>query len=132
MGYILNHTLAADSLALAELPLCELRLMNNQHVLWLVLIPRRDHVTELLDLAAADQAVLLAEINQVSALLKQHFPCDKLNIALLGNVVPQLHVHIIARRFDDAYFPRAPFGLPGQPYAAEAGQQLIQTLQALL
>ena len=132
MGYILNSQLEADSFEIAQLGLCALRLMNNQNLIWMILIPQQESVTELIDLSPADQARLLAEMNQVSHLLKQHFPCDKINIALLGNVVPQLHVHVIARCFDDVYFPKAPFGLPGEVYTPEAKAQIIQKIQALL
>ncbi len=132
MTYCLNAKLAEDTLAVGVLSLCELRLMNNCNVLWLILIPQRAHLTELLDLSDADQAQLLLEMNHIGQLLQKHFPCDKLNIAMLGNVVSQLHVHVIARRFDDVYFPQAPFGLPGLSYSAEAASVLVQKLQAVL
>ncbi|MCX7123846.1 MAG: HIT domain-containing protein [Gammaproteobacteria bacterium] len=132
MEKLLDPQLEADSFAVAHLELSELRLMNNQNVLWLILIPRRKKMIEWIDLSDVDQAMLLLEIKQISSLLKTHFPCDKLNIATLGNVVSQLHVHVIARRFDDAYFPKVPFGLPGEPYMSELKIQLIKKIQALL
>ncbi len=132
MSYQLNAQLEAESFAVSQLSLCEVRLLNQRNLLWLVLIPQRENVTELIELSDTDQRTLLSEMNQVSALLKANFPCDKLNIAMLGNVVSQLHVHVIARCFDDAYFPRAPFGMPADPYPLEAQQALIQRLQDLL
>ena len=132
MGYLLNSQLEAESFSIGALRLCEVRLMNNQNLVWLILIPMQESVKELIDLSSQDQGYLLSEINLVSNLLKQHFPCDKLNIAMLGNVVSQLHVHVIARCFDDIYFPKAPFGLPGTPYSLEERALLIKKIQALL
>jgi diadenosine tetraphosphate (Ap4A) HIT family hydrolase len=132
MSYLLNPTLAHDTLPIGHLNLCELRLMNNQELLWLILVPQRPNVTECFDLSVDDQNILWAEIKQVSTLLKQHFTCDKLNIAMLGNVVSQLHVHVIARRFDDVYFPKLPFGLAGTPYSFEVAEPLIQQIRAYL
>ncbi len=106
--------------------------MNNKNVLWLILFPKRTRVTELIDLPEQDQAQLLKEINQVSRMLKTHFPCDKLNIAMLGNVLPELHVHVMARRFDDAYFPKPAFGLQGEPYSAEEADALINQIRELI
>ena len=120
-----------DTLFIENLPLSDLRLMNAQEVLWLILVPRQD-VTEFIDLDPSAQALLIAEINQLSHLLKSNFPCDKLNIAMLGNVVPELHVHVIARRFDDAFFPKPTFGLPVTPYSEVDSAALIQKIRSLL
>lgn len=120
-----------ESFFVEKLALSELWLMNNKNVLWLILFPRREGVTELIDLSDQDQAQLLKEISQVSRMLKTHFPCDKLNIAMLGNVLPELHVHVMARRFDDAYFPKPAFGLPGEPYPVEEADALINQIRGL-
>ncbi len=132
MSYTLAQTIQKDSFWVKDLDLCELRLQNDANLVWLILVPKRDNVIELIDLSEKDQFALLWEINQISHLLKVHFPCDKLNIASLGNVVPQLHIHVIARRFNDSYFPKPPFGFSPTPYTAEQKDALIQKLQRLL
>lgn len=121
-----------ESFFIEKLPFSELWLMNNKNVLWLMLFPRREGVRELIDLSDQDQAQLLGEINQISHVLKTQFPCDKLNIAMLGNVLPELHVHVIARRFDDVYFPKPVFGLPGEPYSADETPALIKQIKGFL
>ncbi len=130
MSWVLDPQLEADSFRIASLNLCELRLFDHQDWVWLILIPMREKKVELLDLEPCDQALLLEEIGQVSRLLKRDFPCDKLNIALLGNVVTQLHVHVIARRFDDPCFPKVPFGLPRVSYQPEIRIPMIQKIQS--
>jgi diadenosine tetraphosphate (Ap4A) HIT family hydrolase len=132
MAFSVNNQLAKDSVLVCELALSQLRLMNNQHYPWLILIPRVAHVTEIIDLDAQQQQTLLAEINLVAKCLKSHFPCDKLNIANLGNVVSQLHIHIIARRQDDISWPKPVWGGPTAPYADSDLQTLVRGLQALL
>lgn len=114
-----------------SLTFSDLFLMDGRELLWLILVPRRE-VREFIELDEADQGRLIAEINQVSRVLKAHFPCDKLNIAMLGNVVPQLHAHVIARRFDDPFFPKAPFGEPLTPYTPEEAEGLMQELRTHL
>ncbi len=121
-----------DSLFIKDLALSQLRLFNRSELLWLILIPRVANVTEFYELSTTEQALLSQEITFVSQLLKTHFPCDKLNIATLGNVVPQLHMHIIARRIDDPFWPKPVFGALHQTYSHEAAQALIQQLRALL
>lgn len=124
-------SLMKDTLLIEKLAFSDLLLMNAQEVLWLILLPRQN-VIELIDLDSSSQAALLSEINTVSQLLKKHFPCDKLNIAMLGNILPQLHVHIIARRFDDPFFPKPVFGLPFTAYDQAELHALIQKIKSLL
>lgn len=121
-----------SSLWIADLELSQLRLFNQKKLLWLLLIPKVSHVTEIYELDHKQQLQLMHEINQISQLLKKHFPCDKLNIASLGNIVPQLHVHIIARTKYDAFWPDAPFGLSAHPYVASDAEQLMEKIRALL
>lgn len=121
-----------DSFFIADLTLCELRLFDQADLVWLILVPKRDNIIELIDLDIHDQAQLWQEIRFISQLLKNNFPCDKLNVAALGNVVPQLHVHVIARRFQDPYFPKPPFGVPKVAYGLAEKTQLIQKIGTLL
>jgi diadenosine tetraphosphate (Ap4A) HIT family hydrolase len=131
--FALDARLGADSHAVAELPLCSLRLMDDANYPWLVLVPRSADARELLDLDAAQQAQLLAEVNDASRLLRRLFAPHKLNIAALGNVVAQLHVHVIARYTDDAAWPAPVWGrAPARPYATEALDERIAALRQAL
>ena len=94
--------LARDSHLLAQGPLSQLRLMDDLRFPWLVLVPRIEDASEWLDLEPALQRQLLDELNQAAALLRAWQPCDKLNVGALGNIVRQLHVHLVARREGDA------------------------------
>ena len=128
----LHPQLAADTLAVAELALCSVRLMRDANYAWLLLVPRRSE-TEIADLDAGDWAQLMAEIVLASDALRRTVPCDKLNVAALGNVVPQLHVHVIARRIGDAAWPKPVWGAaPAKPYGAGEAEALAERLAAQL
>ncbi len=117
----LDPRLAASSHPLAEWPLSSLRLVDDARWPWLLLVPRVAGARELIDLPADQQAALLDEINRCSRLLLALFAPDKLNIGALGNVVVQLHVHVVARRHGDPNWPGPVwgFGTP-QPYSDTA------------
>ena len=106
----LHPQLAQDSSLVGELPLSQVRLMHDANYPWLLLVPRRPGAAEVIDLDQADQAQLMTEIADASRALKAVGRCDKLNVAAIGNVVPQLHVHVVARRCDDAAWPRPVWG----------------------
>ena len=108
--FSLDPRLAADSCTIATLPLCEVRLMNDARYPWLILVPRQAGLVEITDLAAAEQTRLWQEVNQASTALRAVAPCDKLNLGALGNIVRQLHVHIIARCIGDAAWPGPVWG----------------------
>ncbi len=117
MEFVLDPRLAADSLPVLALPLSDVRLMNRRAWPWLVLVPRRAGAVELHDLSAPDRAMLAEEIAGVARALKGWARADKINIGALGNVVEQLHVHIVARRRGDAGWPGPVWGAPVQePY----------------
>ncbi|WP_111414949.1 HIT domain-containing protein [Billgrantia lactosivorans] len=101
---LLDERLVRDSYPVTELPLCQLRLMDDTRFPWLILIPRRADVSEVFDLDAADQRQLWHEASEVGRMLKALTRAEKINVANLGNVVAQLHVHVVARlRGDDAW-----------------------------
>lgn len=102
--------LAADSIFIADGPLSQLRLMDDERFPWLVLVPRVADTDELIDLDDDSQKLLLAEIRNAGNLLRACAPCDKLNIGALGNIVRQLHVHIVARSDNDAAWPGPVWG----------------------
>ena len=110
IAFELDPRLAADSHWLADGPLSQLRLMDDQRFPWLVLVPRVAAAVEWVDLQPAPQAQLLQEINIAVSLLRADGPCDKINIGALGNIVRQLHVHVVARREGDAAWPGPVWG----------------------
>ena len=105
----LDARLAEDCIVVGSLDLSLLLLMNNALLPWLILVPKCQE-TELTDLSSADQARVLAEINLLSGFLQNNYPGCKLNIAAIGNVVSQLHVHVIARQTDDFCWPDVVWG----------------------
>ena len=129
-AFSLHPQLAADTVPVGDLALCRVLLSNDANYPWLVLVPRRPDIVELLDLTAADRATLSAEIDASARALKAAVPCDKLNVAALGNMVPQLHVHVIARRRSDAAWPKPVWGAaPATAYEPAARDALVTALQ---
>lgn len=131
--YALHPQLADDTHPLAQLDLCDLRLMDDCNYPWLVLVPRLADAVELLDLDAAQRHLLTDEIDTVGRVLRNSFRPDKLNVAALGNQVPQLHVHVIARFRTDPAWPRPVWGTAAaRPYGEELLIERITQLQAAL
>jgi diadenosine tetraphosphate (Ap4A) HIT family hydrolase len=112
-GWSLHPQLADDTAPVGDLALSRLLAMNDADFPWLILVPRRVGASEITDLGA-EQSTLMEEIALVSRALKDETRCDKLNIAAIGNVVPQLHVHIVARRKDDPLWPKPVWGAAAQ------------------
>ncbi len=113
----LHPQLAADSVWLADWPLCQVRLLNDQQYPWFILVPRRVAVRDVIDLSELDQDQLWLESRTLSVYLKSDYQPDKLNLAALGNMVPQLHLHHIARFQTDKSWPAPVWGkFPAQPY----------------
>lgn len=129
----LHQQLADDTHPVAQLSLCDLRLMDDSNHPWLILVPRLPDAVELTDLDEAAQARLLREINIASGLLKDEFRPHKLNVAALGNLVAQLHVHVIARFEDDIAWPRPVWGMAqARPYSPESLVERINRLRQRL
>jgi diadenosine tetraphosphate (Ap4A) HIT family hydrolase len=120
----LHPQLEQDTEAVGDLSLSRLLVNNDANYPWLLLVPRRSGACEIIDLDEKDQSLLLSEIARVSRALKDITACHKLNVAAIGNVVPQLHVHIIARRRDDPAWPKPVWEtVPAQAYdLAERGR----------
>jgi len=128
--YELHPQLAADSHPVATLGLCDLRLMDDSNYPWLVLVPRLPEARELLDLDQAQRHVLTDEIDRATRALRDAFQPYKLNVAALGNLVPQLHVHVIARFENDPAWPSPVWGrVAARPYTPEALVERIALLQ---
>jgi diadenosine tetraphosphate (Ap4A) HIT family hydrolase len=129
----IDKQLKSDSFFIANLELSTLLLMNDENYPWLILVPRVPEVFDLIDLNINDQQRLLMEINICAKFLKNNFQVDKLNIASLGNVVRQLHIHVIARKTNDPAFPKPVWGnsLP-KKYQTNSALDLINKIQNYL
>jgi len=128
--FTLHHQLEHDTYWLADLALCRVLLMNNQLFPWVILVPRIENASEIIDLKPEDRSQLMEEISQISLAMKALFKPDKLNVAALGNQVPQLHIHIIARFTQDSAWPNPVWGKGHVPY--ENAQMLINQIQKIL
>ncbi|MEP3046949.1 MAG: HIT family protein [Roseibium sp.] len=125
-SFSLNARLEGDSLAVFDLPLCTVRLMKDANYPWLLLIPRKADLVEIIDLDEEDQLQLMREISAASKALRTVTKCEKLNVGALGNQVSQLHVHVIARFREDAAWPGPIWGaVPPVAYESPAANHLI-------
>ena len=126
----LHPQLAKDSIAICQLTLCELRLINDERFVWPILLPQREGISEWFELSDSEQLQLHQETMHVAKILKARSHCQKINIGAIGNVVRQLHVHIIARNENDACWPRPVWGTPLEPMSDSALNLRIAQLQA--
>ncbi|MGA2892909.1 MAG: HIT family protein [Xanthobacteraceae bacterium] len=125
----LHPQLENDTAPVGDLALSRVLSINDADYPWLILVPRRSGVTEIIDLGD-DAAQLMTEVASASRVLKRLTQCDKLNIAAIGNVVPQLHVHIVARRRDDPLWPKPVWGFgPSRPGDAAAFARFIAAIR---
>jgi diadenosine tetraphosphate (Ap4A) HIT family hydrolase len=119
-NFTLHERLAADTIEVTQWPLSLVLLMNARQWPWLILVPRRPAIREIYELAEPDQHALMSEIVRASERLTQLVRPDKINVAALGNAVPQLHVHVIARFTGDPAWPKPVWGtVPPEPYAQD-------------
>jgi diadenosine tetraphosphate (Ap4A) HIT family hydrolase len=126
----LDSQLAHDTVVIGEMPLCRALLMKDATYPWLLLVPRRPQAVEIADLDTADQTQLIGEVAHVSGTLKALTSCDKINIAALGNVVSQLHVHVIGRSRGDAAWPNPVWNaVPPRSYDNAVMDELIAGLR---
>lgn len=124
----IHPKLQADTFFVKSLDLSDLYLMNNQQYPWVILVPRVEGAIELIDLSHAQQHQLMDEIDAVSRLMSKIYEPDKLNIATIGNIVSQLHIHIVARYRSDAAWPSPVWGYPGTPYSEENKNKTLSLL----
>ena len=131
--FILDTRLENSSDPIIDLPLCNVRLKNNQHYPWVILIPRVNAVTEIFELEKNQQAILMNEINHISRCMNNYFKPDKLNIGALGNIVSQLHIHVIARFQHDLLWPHSVWqaALTEKNYTDDERKTLINTLHTV-
>lgn len=132
-GFALHPRLEADTVFVADWGLSRVLLMNDARFPWLVLVPRRANVTELHELAHAERMVLIEEIARAGGKLKALTGAAKINIGALGNVVPQLHVHVVARRAGDGAWPRPVWGRGNAlPYTRDVCDAFLARLRTKL
>lgn len=129
----LHPQLAADCMPVGGMGLCQVLLMNDVRYPWFILVPEREGITEIYQLSHGDQLLLIEESSVLARTMERIFRPDKLNIAALGNMVPQLHIHHIARFRADPAWPAPVWGrFPAQAYQAQEAQRLIAEMRAEL
>lgn len=132
-SFELHDRLQQECLVVGDLPLSRVLLMNDSQYPWLILVPRCNDIREIYQLAQDDRQQLLAESCQLAETMQQMFQPDKLNIAAIGNLVPQLHVHHVARFESDVAWPAPIWGKSSAvPYSEAESQALVSRLRALL
>lgn len=133
MAWSLDAQLDKDTAFVTDWPLCRVLLMNDANYPWLILVPRVEGLRDFHDVPAVQQPALLNEIGRASRALKKLFEAHKLNVAALGNVTPQLHIHVIARQRNDAAWPRPVWGVaPAAPYDPIQFGNTVAALQSAL
>ncbi|NER63467.1 HIT domain-containing protein, partial [Pseudomonas sp. MAFF212427] len=131
--FVLDSRLHQDTVALGDFPLCRLLISKDANYPWFILVPRRADISEFFELEEADQQQLWKETTALAELLKALFGADKMNVATLGNVVSQLHMHVIVRHKGDAAWPAPVWGhSPALAYADDQLEQVRQRLVAAL
>jgi len=131
--WTLHPQLLRDTANLGDLPLSRVLVMNDANYPWLILVPRKADITEVVDLDEGEQTQLMREVTLAARALREVTECYKLNIAALGNAVAQLHVHIIARFRHDASWPKPVWGVaPAQAYEHDALARLMLSLRSMI
>lgn len=131
--FLLDERLNNGSVIVGDFPLCRLLLKNDKNYPWFILVPRREEVTEIFNLSSEDQQQLLVETSVFSELLKTLFKADKMNIGALGNMVSQLHIHVIARVKTDATWPQSVWDkLPAKPYTNHEIEVIKEQLKSVM
>ena len=120
MPFKIDKKFLKSSYRITELKLCSIRLHDNSKFPWVILIPKRNKITDISDLNSKDQILLMKEIVHISKLMKKLFKTSKLNIEKIGNMVPQLHIHIIARSKKDSSWPLSVWVVKGKNYSKTA------------
>ena len=129
MSFKIDKKLLKSSHHIIDLKLCTIRLHNNSKFPWVILIPKRDKITDMSDLNSKDQIILMKEIIYVSKNMKKLFKTSKLNVEKIGNIVPQLHIHIIARSKKDSSWPLSVWVVKGKNYSKTALRNMEDKLR---
>ena len=129
MPFKIDNKFLKSSHHVTELKLCSIRLHDNSKFPWVILIPKRNKITDMSDLNSKDQILLMKEIIYVSKIMKKLFKTSKLNIEKIGNMVPQLHIHIIARSKKDSSWPLSVWVVKGKIYTKTALSVMMQKVR---
>ena len=129
MSFKVNKKFLKSSHHITDLKLCSIRLHDNSKFPWVILIPRINKITDMSDLNSKDQILLMKEIIYVSKIMKKLFKTSKLNVEKIGNMVPQLHIHIIARSKKDSTWPLSVWVVKGKCYSAKALKEVINKIR---
>ena len=125
----INNKLLKSSHHLIDLKLCSVRLHDNSKFPWIMLIPKRKNINDITDLKSKDQSLLMKEIVFSSKIMKKLFKTSKLNVEKVGNIVPQLHIHIIARYKSDISWPLSVWVVKGKLYSAKALKEVVNKIR---
>ena len=128
MSFKLDKKFLKSSHHITDLKLCSIRLHDNSKFPWVILIPKRNKITDMSDLSSKDQIFLMKEIVHVSKIMKKLFKTSKLNIEKIGNIVPQLHIHIIARSKKDSTWPLSVWVIKRKKYSKQTLMKLLEKL----
>ena len=129
MSFKINKKFLKSSHHLTDLKLCSIRLHDNSKFPWVILIPKRIKITDITDLNSKDQILLMKELVYVSRLMKKLFKTSKLNVEKIGNLVPQLHIHVIARHKKDTSWPLSVWVVKGKPYSKVALSEILNKIR---
>ena len=129
MSFKINKKFLKSSHHITDLQLCSIRLHDNSKFPWVILIPKRNKITDISDLNSKDQILLMKEIVHVSKIMKKLFKTSKLNIEKIGNIVPQLHIHIIARSKKDSSWPLSVWVAKGKIYTKMSLSIMMQKVR---
>ena len=132
MTFRINRKFLKSSHHITDLKLCSIRLHDNSKFPWLILIPKRNKITDISDLNSKDQILLMKEIIYVSKIMKKLFKTSKLNVEKIGNIVPQLHIHIIARSKKDSSWPLSVWVVKGKNYSKIALRNMEEKVREAL
>ena len=124
-----NKSFLKESYHITDLKLCSVRLINNSKFPWIILIPNRKKITDITELKTQDQLLLMKEIVFCSKIIKKIFKTSKLNVEKIGNIVPQLHIHIIARSRNDSSWPLSVWVVKGKPYLKKSLEKILIKLK---
>jgi diadenosine tetraphosphate (Ap4A) HIT family hydrolase len=129
MSNRVNKNFIKTSHLVAKLKLCSVRLIDNQKFPWIILVPNRINVTDITELKTKDQNLLMREIVFCSRIMKKVFKTKKLNVEKIGNIVPQLHIHIIARNKNDSSWPLSVWVVKGKNYSTKVLEETLKKLK---
>ena len=125
-----NKNFIKNSHFITELKLCSVRLIDNKKFPWIILVPKRLNVTDITELKTKDQSLLMREIVFCSKIMKKVFKTKKLNVEKIGNIVPHLHIHIIARNKNDSSWPLSVWVVKGESYSAAQLEKILKKLKS--